>query len=494
MNTEKDSLIALYYGENSLVQQHINSYNKFIDRGFHDLIRKIGGIQTPVEGYELKFGDLRIEKPTIMEADGSRRHIIPVEARFRNLTYSAPVFLDVIPVYEGVEKRSYNEIYIGELPVMLKSKICNLYKLSDKELIGAGEDPSDPGGYFVINGSERVLVSLEDLTANKIMVSRENNDRIVSKVFSTRFGFKARCAIERASEGILKLTFPASPKDLLFVSVLRALGLNTEKEIQSYFTSEVFVRNEVLYNLEEDSTTTTAEALEYLGRKAAPSQPVEYRLKRAETLLDTYLLPHIGTEPHHRLKKARYLAKMAEKAILVAAKKIPPDDKDHYSNKRVKLTGDLVEELVRYAFQFFTKDISYQASRADARGRRLMPQTLVRPDAFSDRVRYSMATGNWIAGQTGVSQLLDRTSNLSSLSHLRRLISPLSRKHPHFEARDLHGTHWGKICPNETPEGPSCSLVKNIALLANFSVGEEDVLIEEMLKRLDLVEEVDDNV
>jgi len=126
----------------------------------------------------------------------------------------------------------------------------------------------------------------------------------------------------------------------------------------------------------------------------------------------------------------------------------------------------------------------YQASRAEARGRRLVVQNLVRPDAFTDRIRYAMATGNWIAGQTGVSQLLDRLSFLSSMSHLRRVISPLSKRHPHFKARDLHGTHWGKLCPNESPEGPSCGLVKNLALLANITVGEEEESVETTLRSL----------
>jgi DNA-directed RNA polymerase beta subunit len=143
-----------------------------------------------------------------------------------------------------------------------------------------------------------------------------------------------------------------------------------------------------------------------------------------------------------------------------------------------------MEDLFRYAFQFLVKDVAYQAGRADARGRHLAVQTLVRPDALSDRIRYSMATGNWIAGQTGVSQLLDRTSFLASTSHLRRIISPLSRKHPHFKARDLHGTHWGKLCPNESPEGPSCALVKNMSLLCEISIGEDEKSVEEAITRL----------
>ncbi|VVC72200.1 DNA-directed RNA polymerase subunit B'' [uncultured archaeon] len=133
-----------------------------------------------------------------------------------------------------------------------------------------------------------------------------------------------------------------------------------------------------------------------------------------------------------------------------------------------------------------TKDVAYQVERATARGRRLQVQTIVRPDALTERVRYSMATGNWIAGQQGVSQLLDRTNYLSTVSHLRRIISPLSRKHPHFKARDLHGSHWGKLCPNESPEGPSCALVKNMSLLCEISTGEEEEGVEQVLRKLNV--------
>jgi len=184
-----------------------------------------------------------------------------------------------------------------------------------------------------------------------------------------------------------------------------------------------------------------------------------------------------------RKAKAYYLVKMTERGIRVAWRLSPSDDKDHYMNKRIKLTGNLMEELFRYAFQFLIKDVAYQVERAMARGRRLVVQTIVRPDALTERIRYSMATGNWIAGQQGVSQLLDRTNYLSTMSHLRRIISPLSRKHPHFKARDLHGSHWGKLCPNESPEGPSCALVKNMALLCEISTGEKEDVVEQLLKK-----------
>ncbi len=482
-----DGLLTAYFRENTLVRQHLESYNKFLEFGIQDIIDKVAQVEPNIEGYKLKFGRVRLERPMIVEADGSRRPIYPMEARLRNLTYAAPVFLQITPVIHDVERRGFNEVFIGELPVMLKSKLCHLDGMNNEELIEAGEDPDDQGGYFIINGSERVLVSIEDLAPNRIMCSQEKDGSLVSaKVFSTRQGFRARCVVDRTHEGLLYVTFPAAPTNLELISVLRALGLAKDSEISTAFINHSEIRNDVFLNLETDQTKNGDEAMERIGKKAAPGQAKEYRSKRAEILLDTYLLPHIGVEPKDRITKAYYLCKMAEKAIKVAQRRVPQDDKDHYMNKRIKLTGNLMEELFRYAFQFLVKDVTYQVERAAARGRRLVVQTLVRPDALSERIRYSMATGNWIAGQTGVSQLLDRTNYLASTSHLRRIISPLSRKHPHFKARDLHGTHWGKLCPNESPEGPSCALVKNMALLCQISTGEDERSIEALLKKMDV--------
>ncbi|MFA5382166.1 MAG: DNA-directed RNA polymerase subunit B'' [Candidatus Micrarchaeia archaeon] len=480
-----DGLLKSYYKGNSLVKQHLDSYNKFIENGLREIVDTIGQIPTNIEGFELKFGDLRLEKPMIVEADGSRRNILPNEARLRNLTYAAPLFLEIIPVFNGIERRTYSEVFIGELPVMLRSKLCHLDNMTEEELVEAEEDPTDPGGYFIVNGSEKVLVSIEDLAPNRIMVSNEKKGELtVSKVFSTREGFRARCAIERRKDGTMKIDFPGAPKNIYLTTVLRALGLSKNNDILKNIMEERVIKNDTLINLEIDPTKSLEEAFEYIGKRASPGQPEEYRNKRVDVLLDNYLLPHLGTDTESRLTKAYYLIEMAERATRIGEKKTKPDDKDHYSNKRVKLAGTLMEELFRYAFQFLIKDIAYQAGRAEARGRRLVVQNLVRPDALSDRIKYAMATGNWIAGQTGVSQLLDRLSYLSSASHLRRLISPLNKKHPHFKARDLHGTHWGKLCPNESPEGPSCALVKNIALMCDISTGEKPEEIEKILQEM----------
>ncbi|VVB98579.1 DNA-directed RNA polymerase subunit B'' [uncultured archaeon] len=474
-------MLDIYFRDNTLVKQQLDSYNKFLEIGLQEVVSRSPSIKTNVEGFELKLGKVRVEPPRFYEVKGGYRQILPSEARLRNLTYASPIFLEIVPIFNGVERPVYSDVFIGEIPIMVKSRLCYLSSQSKDELISNGEDPNDPGGYFIINGSERVLVSIEDLVPNRLMVTHESG-ATVAKIFSTRQGFRARCVVERSGEGIFSVEFPSTPPDLPLIQVMRVLGVERNSDILNALGEDDLSRNDLLLNIEMEESKNRDEAMELLSKRLSPGQPQEYRLTRLETLIDSYLLPHIGTSKDDRKRKAEFIVRMVSRATDVAYRKIPQDDKDHYANKRVKLAGDLMQELFNYALQFLIKDMVYQASRANARGRRLQVHTLVRQDAMADRIRYAMATGNWIAGQTGVSQLLDRTSYLSTLSHLRRLISPLSKKHPHFKARDLHGTHWGKICPNETPEGPSCSLVKNLSIMAEVSIGADEAEISAVLK------------
>ena len=481
MNPE---LVQAYLRSNGLVGQNIISYDKFVEEGMQKIVDAQGVIEPQVENYYIKLGKIRVEKPTVVEADGSRHPLTPMEARQRDLSYSAPLFLEMTCVIKGIERKP-EDVYIGELPVMLKSKLCYLHGKGTEELVEAGEDPLDPGGYFVINGTEKSLMTLEDLAPNRILVSREkDNDVVQAKVFSTRSGFRGRCTVDRTGEGKIGVTLPSNNRALELILVLRSLGLSSDERITEAFANEKEIRNDILLNLELDESRNKPQALEIIGKRAAPGQPTDYQIKRAELLLDRYLLPHIGVDPKDRLAKAYYLCRMTERSILVAAHKRGVDDKDHYANKRLKIGGKLMEELFRYAFQFFVKDVAYQTERANVRGRRMSLFAIVRPDALTDRIKYSMATGNWFGGHTGVCQVLDRYNHISSVSFIKRVTSPLAKKHPHYKARDLHGTHWGRLDPNETPEGPNCGLIRNSALLCEVTTGVDEAKVERELKKM----------
>ncbi len=478
-----EELTADYLRGNSLVKQYLDSYDKFVEEGLQKVVDAQEYIEPQIEGLILKLGKIRVEKPRVIEVDGSSRICYPSEARVRDLSYTAPLFLEITPVIHGSEKRT-EEVFVGELPVMAKSKLCYLAGKSEEELIGLGEDPLDPGGYFVVNGTEKSLMTLEDLAPNRILVSREKDGKLVqAKIFSTRMGFRGRCTVDRSLEGKLGVTMPSYSKPLELTLTMKALGLSQEK-IAEAFSDDALVLNDLNLNLELDEVKTKREALEVIGKRAAPGQPTEYQVRRAELLLDRYLLPHIGIDEAARIAKAYFVARMAERAILVAYKKRGPDDKDHYANKRLKISGALMEELFRYAFQFLVKDVAYQMERANVRGRKMSMFTVVRPDALTERIKYSMATGNWVGGHTGISQPLDRYNHISTMSFIRRVTSPLAKKHPHYKARDLNGTHFGRLDPNETPEGPNCGLVKALSLYCEVTIGVPEDPIENSLRKM----------
>lgn len=498
-------LVRAYFTHDRLVKHQIDSFNRFIDEGLQRVINEQKRLELDIPNVYVEFGRVRVGRPEVKEADGTRSLLLPADARLRNLNYAAPVYLECT-VYDEKKEPITEEVEIGMVPVMVKSKICNLHpkniddalrkarkiefpeKISyEEKLFKAGEDPCDPGGYFIINGSERTLVTLEDLAPNRILLEREEKygEKVeIAKCFSQRGSYRALITVERDRNSILLISFPQIPKPIKLVNLMKALGVETDKEIVEMISFDEDVVKYVLKNIEEADVDSYEEAIEYIGRRVAPGQSREYRIQRAEQVLDQYLLPHLGSDKSSRKAKAFFLARMAEMVLELYLGKRREDDKDHYANKRLKLAGDLMEEIFRVAFLRLLKDVKYQLERAKVRGRTLKMSTAVRSDVLTDRIMHPMATGNWIGGRTGVSQLIDRHNYMSILSHTRRIVSPLSRSQPHFEARDLHPTHWGRVCPSETPEGPNCGLVKNFAQYAEVSVGTDEEEVKKILLSL----------
>jgi DNA-directed RNA polymerase subunit B len=469
------ALVEAFIAERGVVRQHLDSYNDFVENRLQKIVDEIGGIDLNVpENIRIKFGRVRLGEPIWKEADTARVQLTPQLARLRNLTYQAPLILEMSVVRDGSESLP-EEVTVGYLPLMVKSKFCVLHGKPPEELVKMGEDPLDPGGYFIVNGTERVIVAQEDLVPNKILTERnERTGTEVAKVFSTYRGFRSMTTVERRRDGIMHVHYPAVPGPIPLVVMMRALGLISDREIVEAISKDPEIVRELYENLQQAAGVKTREdALDVIGRRVAVGQPKAYRLQRAEEVLDKYFLPHLGTTPDSRRRKAYYLGIMAQRAVELALKRRGLDDKDNYANKRLRLAGDLLEAIFRLAFANLLKDIQFQLERSYSRGRQLMLGTSVRTDVLTERLLHSLATGNWPGGRTGISQLLDRTCYISTLSHLRRVVSPLSRSQPHFEARDLHPTHWGRICPVETPEGPNCGLVKNLALLVEITTGSD---------------------
>jgi len=463
-----------------LTRFQIESFNWLLDHGLQEVIDEKQAIDIDIEDYTLELSKIEVGMPEVNESGQGPEKRTPFECRLRNLTYSAPIILTFIENGEEIP------VEIGRLPIMLHSKACYLNDLSDDELVKYNEDPEDKGGYFIINGTERSLIIVEDLAPNRIVTTRETvagKDIIVAKVFSVRQGFRSRVTVEKretAKGQTLFVTFPGIPNRISLTVLMKSLGLSN-KEILDMFDGNMKLEVEMnmeLKNLSKD------EAFEYLGKRAGAGHAKQYQSTRANQVVNNFLLPHIGNTEKDRRAKARFLGIMASKVMELDLKLREADDKDHYSNKRLRLAGDLMQELFRVSFNKINRDIKYQLEKQNARHRMVNIKTAVRSNNLSESISYALATGNWTGGRSGVSQVLDRTNHLSAIAHRRRVSSLLSRSHPHFEARDLHPTQWGRICPNETPEGQNCGLVKNLAVGSIVTNEINEKPVEDYLKKL----------
>ena len=480
------TLIQKYFDEQSFVDSDIESYNDFIENQLNQIIEENKEI-TPtiiphnIDDFKIKLDKIWAVKPELTEADGSKRDIFPAEARLRKLTYSAPTYIEVSAHINGVQRESFTT-QIGNIPIMLKSKWCHLYNLSKQELIEKGEDPDEPGGYFIINGTEKVLITIEDLASNKFLIEEQKSgtSKFVGKLFSEHGSFKIPHTMEKLKDGIFYLTF-TRVKRIPLVVIIKALGLLKDEELTK-FISEEKQYDEVMINLYEfTSIKNEEEALDYIAKKVGVTQSKEVRIERMREILDKYLMPHIGINKEDRIFKAYNLCKMIKKFLRVSRGELNTDDKDHYMNKKLKLSGDLLADLLRLNLKVLIGDLLYNFQRMVKRGKFPTIKNLIRDKLLTQRIYSSMATGNWVSGRKGISQRIQRLNYLEMLSHLQRVVSPLSASQENFDARELHSTHLGRLCPIETPEGTNIGLRKNLSLLCSISnESDEDSVIKQL--------------
>ncbi len=486
---DKNYRTLLHAFKNSVgfVDHQIKSFDEFIDFSVQQIIDDIGEIQleTPeLADFKIKLGKVRLTPPTVKEADGAVRSISPMEARIRDLTYSSPIFVEMVPIINGVEQEP-QEVKLGELPIMLKSKLCTLRGKDENQLIEEGEDPNDPGGYFIINGTERVIVLVEEVLSNRPIIERKGETE-TARINSESAGFVQRHQIERKT-GIITISF-ANLKKLPIVVLLRALGMEKDKDIVESISSDPNAMQEIYFNLYEFNVKDAGDAKEYIGDKLRITQK-EYREKRITDILDKYLLPHLGQNKKNRIDKAIYLSKVVRKVLKLGLENMEEQDIDHYGNKRLRQVSNFMEILFRSILlgkYGLVSRIAYSYQKLVKRGKMPSIKSIVESDYLTKRIISHMATGQWIGGRTGVCQRLERTNYVRTVAHLRNVISPLSSSQEHFEARALHSTHWGRLCAEETPEGVNIGLRKYLALLAVISETGKDkdrAFIEDLAKK-----------
>ncbi len=456
-------VVKKYLEDHSLVESNIVSFNNFIDHRMQEIVDEVSkGIDN--DDFEVDLGKINVGKPEITEADGSTKIITPGDARLRNLTYSAPITMEL--TVKKDDQVNSEIVEIGKIPVLVKSKVCNTHGMSEEELIENNIDPLDTGGYFIVNGNERVMVMTEDLAENQPFIENDKKGALYLRLFSSRGTYRIPTTINESKEGLFNLSFTRF-RDLPAIVVLKALGMTSEAEIAKHIGKET---DSVIVNLYEYVDIATAEdAMMKIAEISNLQGTKKEILDRVKQRIEGYLLPHIGQSKEDRMKKAVTICKLIKQFLVVKEKGHLRTDKDHYANKRVRLSGDLLSSLFRINLGVLVRDLLYSLQKSSKRKNFYSIKTLAKSTLFSHRVESAIATGSWSGERSGVTQNMDKTNYLATISQLQRVSSMLPSDQENSMARILHPTHYGRFCPIETPEGTEIGLRKNLALLAMVS-------------------------
>ena len=302
--------------------------------------------------------------------------------------------------------------------------------------------------------------------------------KYTAKLYSESGVYRIPHTIEQMKDGIIYISFTRFKRVPIF-AVIKVLGLVKDQDITRFISDEKQY-DDVFINLYETVEIKSQEqAMEYLSKKIGLNQ-VDHGEKVID-LLDKYLLPHLGIVSGNRTDKAYNLCKYIKKFLMISRDNKQITDKDHYMNKRLKLSGDLLGDLFRINLRALVQDVLYNFQRLVKRGKFQSIKIIIRDQLLTSRIKSAMATGAWVGGRKGVSQNIDRTNFTATTSHLQRVVSLLSSAQENFDARALHPTHWGRLCPVETPEGTPIGLRKNLASLAKIT---QEEMSDDKVKKL----------
>jgi DNA-directed RNA polymerase II subunit RPB2 len=491
-----------------LVRQQLDSFDEFVQNTMQELVDDSGDIRVSPEiqhmvGYddeaydedqatdtklvfEIHFGQVYLSKPTTVEKDGTVTNMFPHEARLRNLTYSAPLYVDVdlsqyqvprdVNVYdpsedlgEPVATEHAKKEFLGYVPIMLRSLFCVLSDKDDADLSDLGECIYDQGGYFVINGSEKVIIAQERLSNNHVYAFKkkqpskfswvietrsqvENSTRPVSTLYIQMYHKGGRGTIEGNQ---IRSTLPYIRTDIPVVIIFRALGYVADRDIIEHVVYDL-TDGEMMDlfrpSLEEAFVIQRQDvALDFIGRRgSARDVTKEDRMRYAQSILQKEVLPHVGTEENCETKKGFFVGYAVHKLLSCRLGRADEDDRDHFGKKRLDLAGPLLGGLFRILFRKLTKDVRKHLQHCLDEGKHFNIGAAIKSNHITDGLKYSLATGNWgdkgmAGGKAGVSQVLNRLTYASSLSHLRRSNTPLARTGKQAKPRQLHNTHWGMV-------------------------------------------------
>jgi|TARA_Y100000992_G_C21273979_1_gene498761 DNA-directed RNA polymerase II subunit RPB2 len=538
-------IIAPYFNDNhlsQLVRHQLESYNDFVTHQIKKtinmfnpmIVRSENDYNKEVNKYSLEinitFSNFVITRPQIHENNGATKHMFPNEARLRNFTYASSMTIDlnikyIIRTGDKLENcqtvmRSLDGIHIGKLPIMLKSSVCILNQYTHVNNNITGECSFDAGGYFIINGSEKTVLGQERAAENQVYCFdskkstkwswmaeiksvpdfKQISPKQISMMISSKnngFGYGLYIQIPRVKQPVP-----------LFI-VFRALGVLSDKNICQYILLNVedsklkkmlyAIQGSIIdankYITKEDAIKYLTTQVMYVPINMSPEQGKIKKLEFTLDILDNDLFPHC----HNLDQKKYFMGYMTNILLQTSFGWRKTDDRDSYINKRIDTCGVLLNNLFRNYFNKLVKDMSKQMIREINTGSWKSNEDygnivnftniykIIKSTTIENGLKRALATGDFgikhiNSNKVGVAQVLNRLTYISSLSHLRRVNTPIDKSGKLIPPRKLHNTTWGFLCPAETPEGQSVGVVKNLSYMTHITISSSSIGFYDYLK------------
>ena len=534
------NFIDLYFKDKYRLSEHqTQSFDDFIENKIPDIIRQF----FPMEDFfidgntldtpklkdhkvyiKLDMNNIHIAKPKIHENNGKTKTMYPSESRIRNFTYSSTLYVDMI-VSTSIKSKTNNvinlqpivlrDINLGKIPIMVRSKYCVLNENKHVLPKKLGECKYDIGGYFIINGNEKVLISQEKIADNIPLVFKSNKNAgkyshltEIRSVLDNTYNMPKTISIRIVAKnkgmdgGKIYISLPHVRYDIPIFILFRALGAGNDKEIIEYIlgdfdtlveSGETMDLLRILKKSMEEAVDikTEGQAQHYICKyinitnyNNDETSEFEKKLTYLKKILDNEYLPHLE---NNKRKKLFFTGHMVKKILLCYTGKIPLNDRDNYCNKRIETPGILLANLFRQCFSKLCKDIRASVIKEINTGSWLATKNyndvinssniykIIKSSTLETAIKGGLATGNWgmktSNNRQGISQVISRLTYPSYLSHIRRISTPTSKDSGKLiPPRKLHGTQWGYVCPVETPEGQSVGVVKNISMMCKITL------------------------
>jgi DNA-directed RNA polymerase II subunit RPB2 len=533
----KHQLESYNYFVSNQIEKTINMFNPVHICSEHDYIKEHGIHR--LEMY-INFINFNINRPQVYENNGSTKIMFPHEARLRNFTYSGNMIVDLdikcivrngenysnVNTYQKIIKK----IHIGKLPIMLRSDICVLNQFRHLTNNETGECYMDPGGYFIINGSEKTCLAQERASENITYcynVQKNNTKWSWSAEMKSIPDWKCispkqiNILISTKNNSFgnpLYLQIPRLKNPIPLFIIFRAFNIISDKDICD--TILLNIEDKKLKKMKYALKASIVEANTCLDYDSA----IKYIISNviytplnvdketgnkkkhnfALEVINNDIFPHCKTDT----QKIFMLGYMTNILLQTSFGWIPETDRDSYINKRIDLTGTLLNNLLRNYLNKLVKDMQKQIIREINNGswksneeyNNIINNTniykIIKSTTIENGIKRALATGDFgikqiNSNKVGVAQVLNRLTYISSISHLRRVNTPIDKSGKLVPPRRLHNSCWGFICPAETPEGAAVGIVKNLSYMTHISISSDsNVLYEYILPLIDSLDDI----